>query len=41
MRGQAGAQLQLGLTALANNLVVFDKLSKADDHATPSPHATS
>jgi hypothetical protein len=41
MRGTAGAQLQLGLTALANNLVVFDKLSNADDHATPSPQTTS
>lgn len=41
MRGQDGAQLQLGLIALANNLVVFDKLSRAAHDVNPSPNTTS
>jgi hypothetical protein len=41
MRGQAGAKLQVGLTVLANNLVVFDKLSRAAHDVNPSPSSPS
>jgi len=34
-RGQAGAQLQVGLVCLAHNIVLFDKLDQATSVATP------
>jgi hypothetical protein len=37
MRGQDGAQLQLGLIVLANNLVTFDKQARAAQDAKPLP----
>src|SRR5262249_29692742 len=41
MRGKDGAHVQLGLIVLANNLVTFDKLDRADQDANPSPTTTS
>jgi len=37
MRGLQGARTQIGLVALANNLVVFDKRQRAAQPATPAP----